>query len=646
MNLWEEILWNFSFPCILTYETQNKSIMKTLLSILTIVMLTSLAPATQVSITGTVTDSNDIPLSGVVVMIKGTGNSVTTNSSGTYSITAGAEAKILIFSLPGLKTVEEKIAGRTVINVVMTGDVRPVKNEAIFMVVEEAPVISYDRQRENKSVAAGAVHATHDKSYRYAAPVTAANTESYGSVTENGYKDPRKAPYSTFSIDVDNASYSNVRRFINLGQQVPADAVRIEEMVNYFKYDYPQADGQHPFSVYTEAGICPWNKNHYLLHIGLRGKEIDKGELPPSNLVFLLDVSGSMDQPNKLPLLKSAFGLLVNELRAQDRVAIVVYAGAAGVVLESTPGNRKEIIMHALDNLQAGGSTAGGQGIMLAYKIAEKNFMKDGNNRIILATDGDFNVGVSDNASMERLVEEKRGLGVYMTVLGFGMGNIQDDKMEIIADKGNGNYAYIDNIQEARRVLVQQFGGTLFTIAKDVKFQVEFNPAYVRSYRLVGYENRLLNDEDFNDDTKDAGEMGSGHTVTALYEIIPVGSDENLPYIDPLKYQSERNTSGIHMPLRDTPREMCNIKLRYKQPDGLTSKMFEKTVGTQLKQVNETTDRFRFSAAVASFGMILRNSPYKGTANVTDVVSLASGARGSDPDGYRAEFIRLAQSAR
>ena len=268
-----------------------------------------------------------------------------------------------------------------------------------------------------------------------------------------------------------------MRRFINLGQEVPADAVRIEEMINYFKYDYPKATGEHPFSVYTETGICPWNKSHYLLHIGLRGKDIDKSELPPSNLVFLLDVSGSMDQPNKLPLLKSALKLLVNELRAQDRVAIVVYAGAAGVVLESTPGNHKEIIMQALDNLQAGGSTAGGQGIMLAYKIAEKNFIREGNNRIILATDGDFNVGVSDNASMERLVEEKRGLGVYMTVLGFGMGNIKDDKMEIIADKGNGNYAYIDNIQEARRVLVQEFGGTLFTIAKDVKFQIEFNPA-------------------------------------------------------------------------------------------------------------------------------------------------------------------------
>ncbi|MRR20321.1 DUF3520 domain-containing protein, partial [bacterium] len=440
-------------------------------------------------------------------------------------------------------------------------------------------------------------------------------------------------------------------------------------MINYFRYDYPKPAGEHPFSVYTEAGICPWNSNHYLLHVGLRGKDIDRSELPPSNLVFLLDVSGSMDSPNKLPLLKSAFAMLVNELREQDRVAIVVYAGAAGVVLESTPGNRKETIMQALDNLQAGGSTAGGAGLMLAYKIAEKNFVRGGNNRIILATDGDFNVGVSDNKSMEQMVEEKRGLGIYMTVLGFGMGNIKDDKMEIIADKGNGNYAYIDNIQEARRVLVQEFGGTLFTIAKDVKFQIEFNPAYVKTYRLVGYENRLLADQDFNDDTKDAGEMGAGHTVTALYEIIPAGSDEaGLPTVDPLRYQGARggNPNGGfdrddrnvkvtddsrnkplgHPIFRETPRELCNIKLRYKDPEALTSKLFSKTVDTDIKKAGETTDRFRFSAAVAEFGMILRDSKFRGTATRADVISLASGARGVDPDGYRAEFIRLVQSSK
>ncbi len=643
-------------------RNQILNIMKTLLSVIAFMLVTSLEPGTQIVIKGTVTDSAGTPLSGVVIMVKGTNTSAMTGTDGRYAITAGPEAKILIFSLLGMKTLEEPVAGRTVINVIMEADSqvspvwdketkkdrRPVYDEVYTVVAEDmateaAPAIAYDRS----SRVMGGVAA---KASWHQQPYTEPNTESYAGFSENGYRDPLREPYSTFSIDVDNASYSNVRRFINLGQEVPADAVRIEEMINYFRYDYPKPAGEHPFSVYTEAGICPWNSNHYLLHVGLRGKDIDRSEMPPSNLVFLLDVSGSMDSPNKLPLLKSAFGMLVNELRAEDRVAIVVYAGAAGVVLESTPGNRKEIIMQALDNLRAGGSTAGGAGLMLAYKIAEKNFVRGGNNRIILATDGDFNVGVSDNKSMEQLVEEKRGLGIYMTVLGFGMGNIKDDKMEIIADKGNGNYAYIDNIQEARRVLVQEFGGTLFTIAKDVKFQIEFNPAFVKAYRLVGYENRLLADQDFNDDTKDAGEMGAGHTVTALYEIIPAGSDETgIPSVDPLRYQGRgesRQPDETRPSLKDAPRELCNIKLRYKDPEALTSKLFSKTVGTDIKKAGETTDRFRFSAAVAEFGMILRNSKFRGTATTADVISLASGARGGDPDGYRAEFIRLVRSAK
>ena len=629
--------------------------MKTIVSIIAFMLLTSMGQQSQVTIKGKVTDLSDLPLSGVTVMVKETGNSTLTGSDGTYVITPGPGARTLLFTLKGMKPLEEPISGRTVINVVMKPEkeAKPEKKDKDTVYDEVFVVMEVQEERE---MAAGAVRydrasapqtAGMKSSYYHQQPYHDPNTESYAGLAENGYKDPLKAPYSTFSIDVDNASYSNVRRFINLGQKVPADAVRVEEMINYFKYDYPKATGEHPFSVYTEAGICPWNKSHYLLHIGLRGKDIDKDELPPSNLVFLIDVSGSMNYPNKLPLLKAAFGLLVSELRAQDRVAIVVYAGAAGVVLESTPGNNKETIMQALDNLQAGGSTAGGAGLMLAYKIAEKNFIKGGNNRIILATDGDFNVGVSDNASMEKLVEEKRGLGVYMTVLGFGMGNIKDDKMEIIADKGNGNYAYIDNIQEARRVLVKEFGGTLFTIAKDVKFQVEFNPAYVKSYRLVGYENRILADEDFNDDTKDAGEMGAGHTVTALYEIVPAGSDETgFPVVDPLRYQSGSDSREMVYPLKDVPRELCNIKLRYKDPDALTSRMFSKTVGTDIKKAGETTDRYRFSAAVAAFGMILRDSKYRGTATISDVITLASGARGSDPDGYRAEFIRLVESTR
>jgi Ca-activated chloride channel family protein len=467
------------------------------------------------------------------------------------------------------------------------------------------------------------------------------NTEGYASVNENGFRNVKNSPLSTFSIDVDNASYSNIRRFINQGQLPPADAVRIEEMINYFRYDYPEPRGEHPFSVYTELSVCPWNSKHQLLLTGLRGKSIDKTSLPSSNLVFLIDVSGSMNSPNKLPLLKSAFALLVNELRPQDHVAIVVYAGAAGLVLESTPGNRKELIMSAIDNLEAGGSTAGGAGLKLAYKEAEKNFIKGGNNRIILATDGDFNVGESSNGGMERLVEEQRQLGIFITVLGFGMGNYKDDKMEIIADKGNGNYSYIDNLQEARRVLVREFGGTLFTIAKDVKFQLEFNPSKVDSYRLIGYENRLLNDEDFNDDTRDAGEMGSGHMVTALYEIIPAGSGENIPSVDPLKYQVSRKNEAP-----DYSDELLTIKVRYKKPDGNTSMLLEKPVKDFGEEIEDASGNLKFAAAVAEFGMILRESEFRGSSTLEGAAKLAGSAKGNDEDGYRSEMIRLINTVR
>jgi Ca-activated chloride channel family protein len=512
--------------------------------------------------------------------------------------------------------------------------------------VNEVVVVGYgvmkDRAKAEYSVVMSApssgTHVTRQLFQRYNNDF---NTEGYASVNENGFKVVKNDPLSTFSIDVDNASYSNIRRFINMGQLPPADAVRIEEMINYFKYDYPEPNGEHPFSVYTELAVCPWNNNHQLLQVGLRGKSIDKSSLPPSNLVFLLDVSGSMDDPGKLPLLKSAFGMLVNELRAQDHVAIVVYAGAAGLVLESTPGSRKEVIMRAIDNLRAGGSTAGGAGLKLAYDEADRNFVKGGNNRIILATDGDFNVGESSNGGMERLVEEKREQGVFITVLGFGMGNIKDDKMEIIADKGNGNYAYIDNLQEARRVLVREFGGTLFTIAKDVKFQIEFNPAKVQSYRLIGYENRLLNDEDFNDDKKDAGEMGSGHNVTALYELIPSGADERIPSVDPLKYQDSRI-----LPETLNSREFLTIKLRYKKPDGKTSMLLEKTVKGPVEEFENASDNLRFASAVTEFGMILRSSSFKGSATIESAISHAGRARGVDEEGYRAELIRMMKTVR
>jgi Ca-activated chloride channel homolog len=612
-------------------------VMKNSLSIFAILFLAAIMIAFTESgtITGKVTDSQGQPISGVTVTVKGispTLTTSTTDNNGKYKINVDNQARVLVFSLWGYTTVEETIGNRSVINVKM--------NSEVFE-KEEVSSMNYDtkRDRASKSIAmAPSAGRSYESAMLFHRYNNNFNTEGYASINENGYKSVKNNPLSTFSIDVDNASYSNIRRYINNGELPPVDAVRIEEMINYFKYDYPEPGGEHPFSVYTEMAECPWNRNHQLLHVGLRGKSIDKSSLPSSNLVFLLDVSGSMSDPNKLPLLKSALGLLVNELRAKDRVAIVVYAGAAGLVLESTPGNRKEAIMAAIDNLEAGGSTAGGAGLKLAYAEAEKNFVKGGNNRIILATDGDFNVGESSNGGMERLVEEKRELGVFITVLGFGMGNVKDDKMEIIADKGNGNYSYIDNLQEARKVLVREFGGTLFTIAKDVKFQIEFNPAKVASYRLIGYENRLLNDEDFNDDTKDAGEMGAGHNVTALYELVPTGSDERIPSVDPLKYQASRSTDFSE---NDLSGEYLTIKLRYKKPDGNTSMLLEKPVRSYINNMEDASDNLRFAAAVSEFGMILRNSEFKGNSTLESAAKLAKSSRGADEDGYRSELIRL-----
>jgi len=608
--------------------------MKNSLSVVAILILGAIMIAFTESrtITGKVTDNQGQPIPGVSVNVKGSSSGTLTDLNGVYKITVDQKVKILKFSFVGYITVEEKIGDRTVIDVRMTEELTS---------LQEMVVVGYGSKKEraaDKYTMASPSSKAYDSRQSYQRYNNNFNTEGYAAVNENGFKNVNNNPLSTFSIDVDNASYSNIRRFINMGELPPADAVRIEEMINYFKYDYPEPKGEHPFSVYTELAVCPWNIKHQLLQVGLRGKSIDKSSLPPSNLVFLIDVSGSMSDVNKLPLLKSAFSLLVNELRAQDRVAIVVYAGAAGLVLESTPGNRKEAILAAIDNLEAGGSTAGGAGLKLAYAQAEKNFIKGGNNRIILATDGDFNVGESSNGGMERLVEEKRELGVFITVLGFGMGNVKDDKMELIADKGNGNYSYIDNLQEARKVLVREFGGTLFTIAKDVKFQIEFNPAKVASYRLIGYENRLLNDEDFNDDTKDAGEMGSGHNVTALYELIPAGSDEKMPSIDPLKYQISRSNDYKENDLSD---EYLTIKIRYKKPDGNISMLFEKPVRGYINDLEDESDNLRFTAAVSEFGMILRNSEFKGSATLESAAHLARSSRGGDEDGYRAELIRL-----
>ncbi len=579
-------------------------------------------------ISGVVSDESGNVLPGVTVVVKGTSRGAISDANGVYKIKVEPDDKSLVFSFVGMIAENVKIPETDTLNVVLKADEKG---------LEEVMVVAFGRQ-EKESVIGSAMMirgvSPKSASYYSSAPVNW-NTENYSTIHENGFKDVKAHPLSTFSIDVDRASYSNVRRYINQGIRPPVDAVKVEEMINYFDYDYPDPTGEHPFSVNTEVAVCPWNTDNYLMHVGLQGKHIDKTNLPASNLVFLLDVSGSMNSPDKLPLVKRAFNLLVNELRSEDRVAIVVYAGAAGKVLDSTPGNKKKAILDALERLNAGGSTAGGEGLKLAYEIAKENFIEGGNNRIILATDGDFNVGVSSTSEMERLVEKERDNGVFMTVLGFGTGNIKDDKMETIADKGNGNYAYIDNIQEARKILISEFGGTLFSIAKDVKFQIEFNLKQVKSYRLIGYENRLLNDEDFNDDKKDAGEMGAGHTVTALYEIVPANSKsrKHRPSVDPLKYQTTETVSG------KVSDELLTIKLRYKEPDGNKSKLME--IPLENSVVKNTSDNFRFSVAVAEFGMLLRNSEFAGDISVDSILELARSAKGDDEEGYRSEFIQL-----
>jgi len=464
------------------------------------------------------------------------------------------------------------------------------------------------------------------------------DTEEYESFEENKFENPATTPLSTFSIDVDNASYTNVRRFINGGQTVPKDAVRVEEMINFFKYSYPQPKGNDPFSINTEYSDAPWNPKHKLLKIGLQGKELATKDLPASNFVFLIDVSGSMNEPNKLPLLKQSMKILVNQMRKQDRIAIVVYAGAVGLVLPSTSGDEKARIIAALDNLSAGGSTAGGAGIELAYKTAQDNFAKGGNNRVILATDGDFNVGASSNTDMQSLIEEKRKSGVFLTCLGYGMGNYKDSKLETLADKGNGNYAYIDNMQEADRFLDKEFKGSMYAIAKDVKIQIEFNPKHVQSYRLIGYENRKLRDEDFANDAIDAGELGSGHTVTALYEIIPTGVDSD--YFTPtteLKYSQPQSATGA---FND---ELATIKLRHKKPDGDVSSETVSIITNTVTPAQMTSADFKFAASVAWFGLKLRDSKFIPNKATKDIYELAKQGLLYDPEGYRAEFLRLVQ---
>ncbi len=583
------------------------------------------------TITGKVTDENKAPLPGVNVIVKGSKLVTVTGLNGEYNINIPDSNAVLVFNYVGYMPEEVKVKNSSIINVVMTPDVTA---------LEEVMVIGYGSAKRSDMTGAISlfrqpVECRNDATVYYF-PNPDFNTEGYSTIHENGYKSPLRAPLSTFSIDVDAASYSNVRRFINDGQKPPVDAVRIEEMINYFDYDYPQPDNGHPFSIIYEMGKCPWNKDHILLHIGLQGEKIETGQVPPSNIVFLIDVSGSMSSHNKLPLLKKAFKLLVNQLRKEDRVAIVVYAGSSGLVLPSTPGDQKETITAALDRLESGGSTAGAAGLKLAYRVAEENFIEDGNNRIILATDGDFNIGPSSNAEMERLITSYRDKGIFISVTGFGMGNYKDDKMEIIADKGNGNYAYIDNIMEAKKVFINEFSSTLYTIAKDVKIQIEFNPVYVKEYRLIGYENRLLNEEDFEDDKKDAGELGAGHTVTALYEIVT--NDKDAQKSRNLKYQK----SDV-LPEASLNNELATIKFRYKKPDGIKSILMVQPIENSVRDVEELSDNFKFSAAVAGFGMLLRDSEFKGNLCYDNVLELAREGKGDDQNGYRNEFIRLVE---
>lgn len=465
------------------------------------------------------------------------------------------------------------------------------------------------------------------------------NTEAYDHVVENRFVSAALAPFSTFSIDVDTASYSNVRRFLAQGSRPPAGAVRIEELVNYFDYDYPEPDGDAPFAVHTEIAPAPWAAEHRLLHIGLKAKSLPTDQLPPRNLVFLIDVSGSMDEENKLPLLKRSFGALLETLRESDTVSMVVYAGASGLVLPPTRGHRHGEIRGALDRLQAGGSTNGGSGIQLAYDIAKRSARPGSVNRVILATDGDFNVGTTSQSELVSLIERKRETGTLLTVLGFGMGNYKDSMLEKLADKGNGNYAYIDTLQEARKVLVEEGGATLVTVAKDVKIQIELNPAVVGAYRLIGYENRVLATEDFKDDRKDAGEMGAGHTVTALYELLSPEQAARVLDVDAPKYTS-RTVDGSRTD------EWATVKLRYKAPQGKTSRLIEIPIAAKSVPLNDTSDAFRFSAAVASFGMLLRQSEYRGQSSFDLVTDLARGALGRDRSGYRAEFLGLVARAR
>lgn len=466
------------------------------------------------------------------------------------------------------------------------------------------------------------------------------NRESYKRIDENDFLSATRQPLSTFSVDVDTASYSNMRRFLAEGRLPPKDAIRTEELINYFEYGYQPPQGDVPIAMHTEVSECPWKSDHRLLRVGLKARTVADDELPPRNLVFLIDTSGSMDEPSKLPLVIQSLGLLAGQLNAQDRVSIVTYAGSSGLVLPPTPGDRPDVIRGSLGRLKGGGSTNGGEGLRLAYKVARETFRPQGINRVIIATDGDFNVGVTSEGELTRLIEEQRKSGVFLNVLGVGTGNYNDSSMEAIADKGNGVYAYLDSIREAQKVLVRQAGSNLVTVAKDVKLQIEFNPRLVSEYRLIGYENRVMKAEDFKDDKKDAGEMGAGHTVTALYEIVPPGAQPQSGAVDALKYQTETKASAASQ----AP-ELCTVKIRYKAPQGEESKELTFAVPDSTRSWKEASADFKFAASVASFGLVLRDSKHKGSASYSLVRGLAESGSQPDPGGYRTEFLGLVRKA-
>jgi len=594
----------------------------------------------QYEVKGKVTDAKTkLALSGVVVTNVQTNERKSTDRDGNYQIQVTPGKTTLEFSYLGYIAQRVEVKRKGKVDVAMVQDNRT---------LDEVVIMGYTPKAKQSVVGSAQIVAAlsgqvANANIRRMPYISDQNQESYQKIKENKFINPMKEPLSTFAADVDAASYSNIRRFINAGNLPDKDAIRVEEMINYFQYKVAGPKNGEPVNIVTELTKAPWNDAHQLMRVTLKAKDIPTDKLKASNLVFLIDVSGSMMGPGRLPLVKSSLKMLVDQLRDIDRVAIVTYAGSAGVKLESTSGSQKMKIKTAIDELEAGGSTAGAAGIKKAYAIARQNLVKGGNNRIILASDGDFNVGESSDESMEELISKESKSGVFLTVLGYGMGNLKDSKMEILADKGHGNYAYIDNISEARKAMVTEFGGTLFTVAKDVKIQVEFNPNYVQAYRLVGYENRLLEAEDFNNDQKMGGDMGVGHVVTALYEIVPVGVNSTMVgTVDPLKYQQNSTKNSA---VKGNG-ELATVKFRYKEPDGEKSKLQQQVVQAKVTELNQVSEDLRFATAVAELGLLLRDSDFKQEANFDRLIVRAKAAKGADDEGYRAEFIRMAENAR